>query len=125
MFCKNNLLHNDSYIGNKNVCKNNIVQNDSYIANKNVCKNNIVHNDSYIANKNQNKKSNKITVFVIDDAISSLTLKGRPLKPNFRQGLYLKSYLSLYQAVSAFGLNKSFDIAKEDYIGKYSMWDTI
>ena len=28
----------------------------------------------------------------------------------------------MYQAVSAFGLNKSFDIAKEDYNGGYCMW---
>ena len=50
--CKNNIVHNDSYIANNIVCKNDIVHNDSYMANKNVCKNNIVHNDSYIANKN-------------------------------------------------------------------------
>ena len=81
-------------------------------------KNNIVHNDSNIANKNQNE----IAFFVIDDAILSLTLKGRPFKPNFGQGLYLRSYLSLYQAVSAFGLNKSFDIAKKDYVCGYCMW---
>ena len=71
--------------------------------------------------KNQNKKLNTLAFFVIYDAILSLTLKGRSLKPNIRQGLYMKSYLSLYQAVSAFGLNKSFDIAKEDYDGKKSM----
>ena len=35
----------------------------------------IVHNDSYIGNK----KSNKIAFFVIDDAILSLTLKGKSL----------------------------------------------
>ena len=28
----------------------------------------------------------------------------------------------MYQAVSAFGLNKSFDIAKEEYNGGYCMW---
>ena len=67
--------------------------------------------------KKSNEKSTKIAFIVIYDAILSLTLKGRPVEPNFRQGLYLKSYLSLYQAVSAFGLNKSFDIAKEDYVG--------
>ena len=50
------------------------------------------------------------------------SIHNRPFEPNFEQGLYLKSYLSLYQAVSAFGLNKSFDIAKEDYNGGYSMW---
>ena len=58
----------------------------------------------------------------ISNAVLSLILNGKPFKPNFRQRLYLKSYVSLYQAVSAFGLKKSFDIAKEDYVGKYSMW---
>ena len=28
----------------------------------------------------------------------------------------------MYHTVSAFGLNKSFDIAKEDYNGGYCMW---
>ena len=28
----------------------------------------------------------------------------------------------MYQAVPAFGLNKSFDIAQEDYNGGYCMW---
>ena len=50
------------------------------------------------------------------------SIHNRPFEPNFEQGLYLKSYLSLYQAVSAFGLNKSFHIAKEDYNGGYCMW---
>ena len=49
-------------------------------------------------------------------------IHNRPFDPIFGQGLYLKSYLSWYQAVSAFGLNKSFDIAKEDYVGGYCMW---
>ena len=69
------------------------------------------------------------TLFVFNILISKLdvscnghSIHNRPFEPNFEQGLYLKSYLSLYQAVSAFGLNKSFDIAKEDYIGGYCMW---
>ena len=50
------------------------------------------------------------------------SIHNKPFELNFRQVLYLKSYLSLYQAVSAFGLNKSFDIAKKDYVGGYCMF---
>ena len=59
----------------------------------------------------------------IDVSCKCHSIHNRPFEPNFGQGLYLKSCLSLYQAVSAFGLNKSFDIAKEeDYNGGYCMW---
>ena len=58
----------------------------------------------------------------LDVSCNGHNIHNRPFERNFEQGLYLKSYLSLYQAVSAFGLNKSFDIAKEDYIGGYCMW---
>ena len=49
------------------------------------------------------------------------SIHNSPFEPNFRQGLYLKSYLSLYQAVSAFGLSKAFDIVKEDYVVGYDL----
>ena len=58
----------------------------------------------------------------LDASCDGHSIHNRPLEPNFRQRLYLKSYLSLYQAVSAFGLNKLFGIAKEDYVGGYCMW---
>ena len=58
----------------------------------------------------------------LDVSCNGHSIHNRPFEPNFEEGLYLKSYLSLYQAVSAFGLNKSFDIAKEDYNGGYCMW---
>ena len=58
----------------------------------------------------------------LDASCNGHSIHNRPFEPNFEQGLYLKSYLSLYQAVSAFGLNKSFDIAKEDYNGGYCIW---
>ena len=58
----------------------------------------------------------------LDVSCNGHSIHNRPFEPNFEQGLYLKTYLSLYQAVSAFGLNKSFDIAKEDYNGGYCMW---
>ena len=45
------------------------------------------------------------------------SIHNRPFEPDFRQELYLKSYLSLYQTVSAFGLNKPF----EGYVGGYCM----
>ena len=58
----------------------------------------------------------------LDVPCNGQSIHNRPFEPNFGQGLYLKSYLSLYQAVSAFGLNKSSDIAKEDYNGGYCIW---
>ena len=58
----------------------------------------------------------------LDVSCNGHSIHNRPFEPYFEQGLYLKSYLSLYQAVSAFGLNKSFAIAKEDYNGGYCMW---
>ena len=61
----------------------------------------------------------------LDVSCNGHSIHNRLFEPNFEQGLYLKSYLSLYQAVSAFGLNISFDIAKEDYDCGYCMWDTI
>ena len=42
----------------------------------------------------------------LDVSCNGHSIHNRPFEPNFEQGLYLKSYLSLYQAVSAFGLNK-------------------
>ena len=57
----------------------------------------------------------------IDVLYNGHCIHNRHFEPNFGQGLYLKSYLSLYQAVSAFDLNKSFDKAKEDYNGGYCM----
>ena len=58
----------------------------------------------------------------IDVSCNGHSIHNRPFEPDFENGLYLKSYLSMYQAVSALGLNKSFDIAKEDYVGGYCLW---
>ena len=38
----------------------------------------------------------------LDVSCNGHCIHNRPFEPNFRQGLYLKSYLSLYQAASAF-----------------------
>ena len=65
---------------------------------------------------------NILNLSKIDVSCNGHSIHNRPFEPNFEQGLYLKSYLSLYQAFSAFGLNKSFYIAKEDYNGGYCMW---
>lgn len=50
------------------------------------------------------------------------SIYNRPFEPNFTEGVYLKSYLSLHQALGSLGLNKSFDITKEDFIGGFCLW---
>ena len=50
------------------------------------------------------------------------SVHNRPFEPNFEQKLYLKSYLSMHQAVSALAQNKSFNITKEEYAKGYCLW---
>ena len=58
----------------------------------------------------------------LDVSCNGHSIHNRPFEPDFEHDLYLKSYMSLYQATAALGLNKSFDIAKEDYPHGYCMW---
>lgn len=58
----------------------------------------------------------------LDVSCNGHSVHNRPFEPNFEAGLYLKSYLSMYQAVSAVGQNKSFDVSKEEYANGYCMW---
>ena len=50
------------------------------------------------------------------------SIHNRPFEPDFEHGLFLKSYLSLHQAVSAIGANKSFDITKDEFEAGYALW---
>ena len=50
------------------------------------------------------------------------SIHNRPFEPDFEHGLFLKSYLSLHQAASAIGANKSFDITKAEFEAGYALW---
>ena len=58
----------------------------------------------------------------LDVSCNGHSIYNRPFEPNFADKLYLRSYLSLHQAVSSFGHDKSFNISKKDYIGGYCLW---
>ena len=77
------------------------------------------YNGSYATNPFQFQHYN---LSKLDVSCNGHSIHNRPFEPDFEHGLYLKSYMSLYQATAALGLNKSFDITKEDYPRGYCMW---
>jgi hypothetical protein len=58
----------------------------------------------------------------LDVSCNGHSIHNRPFEPDFENNLYLQSYMSMYQTVSALGLNKSFDISKHDYANGYCIW---
>lgn len=58
----------------------------------------------------------------LDVSCNGHSMYNRPFEPDFDQNLYLRSYMSLYQAVASLGQNKSIGIDMNDYVGGYCLW---
>ena len=58
----------------------------------------------------------------LDVSCNGHSIYNRPFEPNFEQKLYLRSYMSLYQAVASLGQNKSFGLNMDDYAGGNCLW---
>lgn len=58
----------------------------------------------------------------LDVSINGETITTRPFEPDFANDLYLRSYLSLYQALGKFGEDWAPDISFEEYKDGYTLW---
>ncbi|XP_062616114.1 uncharacterized protein F54H12.2-like [Saccostrea cucullata] len=58
----------------------------------------------------------------LDVSINGETISTRCFEPNFNDNLYLRSYLSLYQALGKLGEDWAPDITLEEYKSGYTLW---
>ncbi|XP_061193215.1 uncharacterized protein F54H12.2-like [Saccostrea echinata] len=58
----------------------------------------------------------------LDVSINGETMSTRCFEPNFNEDLYLRSYLSLYQALGKLGEDWAPDITLEEYKNGYTLW---
>ncbi|XP_061195225.1 uncharacterized protein F54H12.2-like [Saccostrea echinata] len=58
----------------------------------------------------------------LDFSINGETMSTRCFEPNFNEDLYLRSYLSLYQALGKLGEDWAPDITIEEYKNGYTFW---
>ncbi|XP_062604306.1 uncharacterized protein F54H12.2-like [Saccostrea cucullata] len=58
----------------------------------------------------------------LDVSINGETMSTRCFEPNFNDDLYLRSYLSLYQALGKLGEDWAPDITLEEYKSGYTLW---
>ncbi|XP_061180826.1 uncharacterized protein F54H12.2-like [Saccostrea echinata] len=58
----------------------------------------------------------------LDVSINGETMMTRCFEPNFNEDLYLRSYLSMYQALGKLGEDWAPDITLEEYKNGYTLW---
>ncbi|XP_062584619.1 uncharacterized protein F54H12.2-like [Saccostrea cucullata] len=58
----------------------------------------------------------------LDVSINGETMSTRCFEPHFNEDLYLRSYLSLYQALGKLGEDWAPDITLEEYKSGYTLW---
>ncbi|XP_078320050.1 uncharacterized protein F54H12.2-like [Crassostrea virginica] len=58
----------------------------------------------------------------LEVSINGETISTRPYEPDFQGGLYLRSYLSLYQGLGKLGEDWAPDITLEEYKNGYTLW---
>ena len=58
----------------------------------------------------------------LDVAVNGTSIHNKPFEPDFENGNYLQSYMSLYQATGALGQNRSMGISLEAYGAGYTLW---
>lgn len=58
----------------------------------------------------------------LEVSIDGKSIHNKPFQPNFTTGECLRSYMSLYQATGALGLNRSIGLSMDEYKQGYSLW---
>ena len=58
----------------------------------------------------------------LEVSIDGKSIHNKAFQPNFETGEVLRSYMSLYQATGALGLNRSFGLSMNDYRNGYTLW---
>ena len=58
----------------------------------------------------------------LDVSIDGKSIHNKPFQPDFENGHFLRSYMSLYQATGALGQNRSMGIMLSDYKAGYTLW---
>ncbi|XP_045183462.2 uncharacterized protein F54H12.2-like [Mercenaria mercenaria] len=58
----------------------------------------------------------------LEVSIDGKTIHNKPYTPDFDNGEYLRSYMSLYQATGALGVNRSIDLSMGEYKQGYTLW---
>ena len=76
-------------------------------------------NGSYVSNP---FRFTPFTLSKLDVSCDGHNIYGRPFEPNFRDDQYLRSYMSLYQALSSQNQVQNCNISFQDYKDGYCFW---
>ncbi|XP_053390169.1 uncharacterized protein F54H12.2-like [Mercenaria mercenaria] len=58
----------------------------------------------------------------LEVSIDGKTIRNKAFQPNFENGECMRSYMSLYQATGALGLNRSIGLTMTEYKSGYTLW---